>query len=66
MSTLPEQGNEWPSNYFTIYNNQGFEYDYLNLNVDFIKNKANLTKKHKLIVLKQQKKDCYKFLNDLL
>ncbi len=44
MSTLPEPGNEWPSNYFTIYNNQGFEYDYLNLNVDFIKTKANITK----------------------
>ena len=41
MSTQPEQGKEWPSNYFTIYSNQGFEYDYSSLNVDFIKNKVN-------------------------
>ena len=60
MSTQPEQGKEWPSNYFTIYSNQGFEYDYSSLNVDFIKNKANLTKNINSIVLKQQKKDCYK------
>ena len=56
MSTLPESGNEWPSNYFTIYNNQGFEYDYLNLNVDFIKNKANPTKKHKYNCFKATEK----------
>ncbi len=56
MSTLPESGSVWPSNYFTIYNNQGFEYDYLNLSVDFIKNKANPTKKHKYNCFKATEK----------
>ena len=56
MSTQPEQGKEWPSNYFTIYSNQGFEYDYSSLNVDFIKNKANLTKKHKFNCFKATEK----------
>ena len=56
MSSFPEKGNEWRSNYFTIYNNQGFEYDYLNLSVDFIKNKANPTKKHKYNCFKATEK----------
>ena len=56
MSTQPEQGKEWPSNYFTIYSNQGFEYDYSSLNVDLIKNKANLTKKHKFNCFKATEK----------
>ena len=56
MSTQPEQGKDWPSNYFTIYSNQGFEYDYSSLNVDFIKNKANLTKKHKFNCFKATEK----------
>tara|TARA_B100001029_G_C14987941_1_gene410185 strand:- start:237 stop:1109 length:873 start_codon:yes stop_codon:yes gene_type:complete len=47
MSSFPKKGNEWPSNYFTIYNNQGFEYDSLNLSLDIIKTKALTYKNHK-------------------
>jgi len=47
MSSFPKKGNEWPSNYFTIYNNQGFEYDSLNLSLDIIKTKALIYKNHK-------------------
>ena len=37
MSTLPELNEEWPSNYFTIYKNKGFEYDNLKTNFASIK-----------------------------
>jgi len=40
MSSFPEKGNKWPNNYFTIYNNQGFEHDNARLSFDTIKSNA--------------------------
>ena len=56
MSSFPKKGNEWPSNYFTIYNNQGFEYDSLNLSFDIVKTKALINKNHK--------HNCFKATNE--
>ena len=47
MSSFPEKGNEWPSNYFTIYNNQGFEYENTSLSFDTIKFKSLINIDHK-------------------
>ena len=56
MSTLPELNEEWPSNYFTIYKNKGFEYDNLKTNFASIKKKVNINKKHKFNCHKSTKK----------
>ena len=50
MSTLPENGNKWPTHYFTIYNDQNFYYDQVNSgNVapELIKNKISQNPKGK-------------------
>jgi hypothetical protein len=50
MSTLPENGNKWPTHYFTIYNDQNFYYDQVNSgNVapELIKNKISQNTKGK-------------------
>ena len=50
MSTLPENGNKWPTHYFTIYNDQNFYYDQVNSgNVapELIKNKISQNLKGK-------------------
>lgn len=43
MSTKPKKGNEWPSHYFTIYQDQNFYYDHVklgNISPEIIKNKV--------------------------
>ena len=50
MSTIPENGNKWPTHYFTIYNDQNFYYDQVNSgNVapELIKNKISQNPKGK-------------------
>jgi len=50
MSTLPENGNEWPTHYFTIYNDQNFYYDQVNsgnVEPELIKNKISQNPKGK-------------------
>ena len=56
MSSFPKKGNEWPTNYFTIYNNQGFEHDSKNYNFDIVKTKALINKNHK--------HNCFKATNE--
>ena len=43
MSTTPKKANEWPSHYFTIYQDQNFYYDHVklgNISPEIIKNKV--------------------------
>ena len=50
MSTLPENGNKWPTHYFTIYNDQNFYYDQVNsgnVEPELIKNKISQNPKGK-------------------
>lgn len=50
MSTLPENGNKWPTHYFTIYNDQNFYYDQVNsgnVEPELIKNKISQNLKGK-------------------
>ena len=50
MSTLPENGNMWPTHYFTIYNDQNFYYDEVksgNVTPELIKNKISQNPKGK-------------------
>ena len=50
MSTLPENGNKWPTHYFTIYNDQNFYYDQVksgNVTPELIKNKISQNPKGK-------------------
>jgi len=50
MSTLPENGNKWPTHYFTIYNDQNFYYDEVksgNVTPELIKNKISQNPKGK-------------------
>ena len=59
MSSFPEKGNEWPSHYFTIYSNQSFEYDSIDLSFDFAKTKTFLNKTNK-----NYKHKCFKATNE--
>lgn len=50
MSTLPENGNKWPTHYFTIYNDQNFYHDQVNsgnVTPELIKNKISQNPKGK-------------------
>jgi len=50
MSTIPDNGNQWPTHYFTIYNDQNFYYDRINsgnVTPKLIKNKISQNPKGK-------------------
>ena len=58
MSTLPEKNKSWPSHYFTIYKDQGFEHDQKDgtISLSSIKIKTSLPLEHKY--------SCYKATNE--
>ena len=58
MSTLPEKNKSWPSHYFTIYKDQGFEHDKKDGTIGFsnIKIKTSFPLEHKY--------SCYKATNE--
>jgi hypothetical protein len=58
MSTLPEKNKNWPSHYFTIYKDQGFEHDQKDgtIGLSSIKIKTSLPLKYKY--------SCYKATNE--
>ena len=58
MSTLPEKNKSWPSHYFTIYKDQGFEHDQKDgtISLSSIKIKTSLSLEHKY--------SCYKATNE--
>ena len=49
MSTLPEKNKSWPSHYFTIYKDQGFEHDQKDgtISLSNIKIKTSFSLEHK-------------------
>ena len=49
MSTLPEKNKSWPSHYFTIYKDQGFEHDQKDgtISLSSIKIKTSFPLEHK-------------------